>query len=170
MFERFTEQARRAVLSARDEAEAAGADAVGTEHLLLGVASVEDGLAARLLDQEGVGLDELREAVEAHGRLNDADVLATIGIDLEAVQSAVEEAFGPGALGSRRPNGRLPFTPASKKALELSLRETVGLRHDAIRTEHLLLGLVREGGLALELLHELGVEDPRRLVLDALAA
>jgi ATP-dependent Clp protease ATP-binding subunit ClpA len=174
MFERLTERARTVVVLAQAEASRLGHGWIGTEHLLLGVAAEREGLGGRLLADAGLSLDGLRSAiVEKIGRPQsfDADALATIGIDLEAVRDAVEQAFGPGALDRTRA-GRRPFTPRAKKVLELALREARDFGHDLIGTEHLLIGLARGEGFAAELLLERGLtlERTRALVREALAA
>jgi ATP-dependent Clp protease ATP-binding subunit ClpA len=169
MFERFTELARQVVVLAQDEAHRSGAPSIGTEHLVLGLAAEDRGLAAHVLAQAGMQLEPLRAAVRRRLALPDAEALATIGIDLEAVRRAVERTFGPGALGGCK-GTQVPFTPAAKKALELSLREAAALQHQFIGTEHILLGVEREGGTGLAVLRELGLGDVRRLVLDALEA
>ncbi len=147
MFERFTHGARDVVVRAQDEAAALGHDHIGTEHLLLGLAAGED-IAAGVLASLGVERAALRAAVAAlpHDGL-DADALASIGIDLEAVRRSVEESFGPGALSGRRGcrrgrrGGYAPLTPRAKRALELALREALVLGDRQIGPEHLLLGL-----------------------------
>ncbi|MFG2055227.1 Clp protease N-terminal domain-containing protein [Micromonospora sp. NPDC048930] len=189
MFERFTDRARAVVRHAIDEARAEGRRPVGTEHLLLGVLADGDNLAVRVLAAAGVRADELRAAVARHtaGGVDglgeaDAAALREIGIDLAAIVARIEESFGPDALreaspaprrwwgGRRRPDdGR--FSPRAKKVLELSLREAIRLRHHHIGTEHLLLGLLREGnGLAALVLTEAGadLDDLRRRVEAAL--
>ncbi|MDZ5447337.1 Clp protease N-terminal domain-containing protein [Micromonospora sp. 4G57] len=188
MFERFTDRARDVVRRARDEARAEGQRPVGTEHLLLGVLADDGNLAVRVLTDLGVRADDLRAAVRRHVArggvgLGDADAAALreIGIDLAAIVARIEESFGPDALreavpaprrrwGRRRYAGG-PFSPRSKKVLELSLREAIRLRHHHIGTEHILLGLLREGqGLAALVLTEAGVDldDLRRRVETAL--
>jgi ATP-dependent Clp protease ATP-binding subunit ClpA len=176
MFERFTEGARDAVVLAQEEAHLLRHNYIGTEHLLLGVLHQGSGPGSRALDRLRIDLDKIRADVvrlvgEGSPRdesMSDAEALRTIGIDVDEVRRRIEEAFGPGAL-ERRPRrrrrtgrcdatpgpitGRIPFTPRAKKALELSLREAVALGHTSIGTEHLLLGLVREGeGLAAQIL------------------
>jgi ATP-dependent Clp protease ATP-binding subunit ClpA len=144
MFERFTEEARAVVLLAQDEATALEADRIGAEHLLLGLAA-ERGAAARVLEPLGLGYAALRAELEQSGGGLDADALASIGIDLDEVRRRVEESFGPGALGGHR-KGRRPFSPEAKKALELSVREAIGLGDRHIGSEHILLGVVRDPG------------------------
>ncbi|WP_406036545.1 Clp protease [Micromonospora sp. NBC_00898] len=188
MFERFTDRARDVVRRAQDEARAEGQRPVGTEHLLLGVLADDDNLAVRVLTDLGVRADDLRAAVArhvAHGGvgLGDADAAALreIGIDLAAIVARIEESFGPDALREAAPAPRRrwgrrrcvggPFSPRSKKVLELALREALRLRHHHIGTEHILLGLLREGhGLAALVLTEAGVDldDLRRRVETAL--
>ncbi|TDC60522.1 Clp protease [Micromonospora sp. KC207] len=190
MFERFTDRAREAVKRARDEARAAGQRPVGTEHLLLAVLADPDNLATRVLRDAGVRAADLRAAVARHTAEGgaglaeaDAAALREIGIDLAAIVARIEESFGPDALRAavpaprrglrrrQRPGG--PFSPRSKKVLELSLREALRLRHRHIGTEHILLGLLREGGgPAALVLTEAGLDldDLRRRVEAALRA
>jgi ATP-dependent Clp protease ATP-binding subunit ClpA len=146
-----------------------------TEHLLLGVASDRDGLAARILADAGVSFEELREAVAGTvgrgGAYRDADALAAIGIDLAAVREAIESTFGRGALEPTRA-GYVPFTPRAKKALEIARREARALGHDYVGTEHLLLGLASSEGLAREVLAQRGLQRKRlrALVVETVAA
>ncbi|MEV4813261.1 Clp protease N-terminal domain-containing protein [Micromonospora avicenniae] len=189
MFERFTDRAREIVSRAYDEARAEGRRPVGTEHLLLALLSDEASLANRVLTGAGVNADDLRAGIRRHVEvggvgLGDADAAALreIGIDLAAIVARVEQTFGPDALreavpeprrrwGRRRHTGG-PFSPRSKKVLELSLREAIRLRHNHIGTEHILLGLLREGhGLAALVLTEAGadLDDLRRRVEQALS-
>jgi ATP-dependent Clp protease ATP-binding subunit ClpC len=128
MFERFTERARRVVVLAQDEARELDHNYIGTEHLLLGLLREGEGVAARALDE--------------------------LGISRAAVREQVVKLIGR---GGHTPSGHIPFTPRAKKALELSLREALQLNHNHIGTEHLLLGLLREGdGVAAQVLVELG--------------
>ncbi len=130
MFERFTDRARRVVVLAQHEARELNHNYIGTEHILLG------------LIREGEGV-----AVEA---------LKSLEISLETVRQQVEEAIGR---GQARPSGHIPFTPRAKKVLELSLRESHQLGHRYIGTEHILLGLIREGeGVAAQVLVSLGAD------------
>jgi ATP-dependent Clp protease ATP-binding subunit ClpA len=196
VFERFTEQAREAVVLAQVEARGLRHAYLGTEHLLLGVAEVPDGIAARVLLRLPLESPTIRaEIVRVVGEGptagigdRDAEALRSIGIDVEEVRRRIEETFGPGSLdrvpgrgrrrwGRRRCESgpgigwRLPFTPRAKKALELSLREALHLGHQWIGPEHLLLGLSREGdGLAGSILTAVGgsCDVIRRLVLDEL--
>jgi ATP-dependent Clp protease ATP-binding subunit ClpA len=170
MFERFTEEARAAVVGAERHATALHHGWIGTEHLLLGVVDERDGRAARLLERFEVTREWVLAEVEriiGRGEPDiDADALATLGIDLDAVRERVERTFGPGAL-SRRPcrrgllagDARRPFTPRAKKALELSLREALEMGDNFIASEHILLGLAREGdGVAAGILRSRGVD------------
>jgi ATP-dependent Clp protease ATP-binding subunit ClpA len=168
MFERFTTPARESVRRAQEEARELRHRHVGTEHLLLGVASV-DGPAAQVLASRGLTPDVLRRRLTVMTEDGlDSDALATVGIDLEQVRQATEAHLGPGALDKRLPpvkGGHLPLTKGAKKALELSLREALHLKSGEIGTGHLLLGLLREGeGMAVRLLVE------SRIDLDALRA
>jgi ATP-dependent Clp protease ATP-binding subunit ClpA len=185
MFERFTDRARNAVIAAQQEARRLGHDCIGTEHLLLGLLR-EKGTAARVLTDLGVTADAVEHEVVTFVRpapfgAADAEALGAIGIDLEEVKRRLEATFGPGALrwrpgrrGLRRgplPGRHIPFSPRAKKVLELSLREALRLKHNHIGTEHVLLGLVREGeGLAALVLTKLGadLEAVRARVLDEL--
>jgi ATP-dependent Clp protease ATP-binding subunit ClpA len=167
MFERFTDEARAAVVAAQGEAAELRHGWIGTEHLLLGVLAAGGG-GARLLAAFGVDHAGVREDVLRTIGMGDDDLdptaLATLGIDLDAVRERVERAFGPGALSRRarcRGGGtsvRIPFTARAKKALELTLREALALGARDLRSEHLVLGLLREGdGMAAQLLAQQGV-------------
>jgi hypothetical protein len=130
MFERFTDRARRVVVLAQEEARLLNHDHIGTEHILLG------------LIHEGEGVAYL--------------ALTELGISLDAVRAQVEAEIGQ---GSEAPGGHIPFTPRAKKVLELSLREALQLGHNYIGTEHILLGLIREGeGVAAQVLVGLGAD------------
>ena len=143
MFERFTANARRVIVQAQDEAKRLQHNYIGTEHLLLGLLGVPDGIACRALAGLGLSLEGARE-----------EVTAIIGT------------------GSKAPSGRIPFTPRAKKILELSLREALQLHHNYIGTEHILLGLVREGeGVAAQILTQHAeLTAIRTAVLDQLRA
>jgi ATP-dependent Clp protease ATP-binding subunit ClpA len=192
MFERFSNEARLVVVGAQDEARQLGHRYIGTEHVLLALLDPGAGIAFSVLSAAGMTRSQAQADIasllrnEAQLGEADADALGAIGIDLDAVRAKVEEAFGPGALdpepppprrglfGRRpaKPSGHIPFTRRSKKVLELSLREALLLRHNYIGTEHILLGILREGeGLAARLIHDAGVsfDDLRRQVLAALA-
>jgi ATP-dependent Clp protease ATP-binding subunit ClpA len=172
MFERFTDEAREAVVAAQREASALNHGHIGTEHLLLGLLADGDGRAARVLHEFSVDRAWARGEVErivGRGEPDlDADALATLGIDLDAVRERVERTFGAGALSRRRcrggllTRGHLPFTPRAKKVLELSLREAIAMADDHIGSEHVLLGLTREGdGVAARILGSHGVDCDR---------
>jgi ATP-dependent Clp protease ATP-binding subunit ClpA len=188
MFERFTKDAREVVVDARSQARTLGQRHVGTEHLLLALLEAQTGAAALLRDT-GLTEDGVRAAIARYlgqpGGLSDADVAALerIGIDIGAIREKIEESFGPGALDPEVPPTRSglfgrkvsggPFTPRSKKVLELSLREAIRLKHNWIGTEHILLGLIREGeGLAAKIMVDAGVDLAalRRAAEDSLRA
>ena len=130
MFERFTDRARRVVVLAQEEARLLNHNYIGTEHILLGLLNEGEGIAAKALE--------------------------SLGINLSAVREQVVEIIGQ---GQQAPTGHIPFTPRAKKVLELSLREALQLGHNYIGTEHILLGLIREGeGVAAQVLQKLGAE------------
>jgi len=129
MFERFTEKARKVVVKAQDEARYLKQNYIGTEHLLLGIIDENDGIAAKVLVEMGITLEEIRAAVK----------------------NVITE-------GSSESYEHIPFTPRAKKVLELSLREALQMGHNYIGTEHILLGLLREGeGVAARVLNSLGI-------------
>jgi ATP-dependent Clp protease ATP-binding subunit ClpC len=130
MFERFTDRARRVVVLAQEEARMLNHNYIGTEHILLGLIHEGEGVAAKALESLGINLDSVREQVQ--------------------------EIIGQ---GQQAPSGHIPFTPRAKKVLELSLREALQLGHNYIGTEHILLGLIREGeGVAAQVLVKLGAD------------
>ncbi|MGI8708415.1 MAG: ATP-dependent Clp protease ATP-binding subunit [Actinomycetota bacterium] len=130
MFERFTDRARRVVVLAQEEARLLNHNYIGTEHILLGLIHEGEGVAAKALESLGISLDKVRQQVE--------------------------EIIGA---GQSPPSGHIPFTPLAKKVLELSLREALQLGHNYIGTEHILLGLIREGeGVAAQVLVKLGAD------------
>src|SRR5437764_245077 len=130
MFERFTDRARRVVVLAQEEARMLNHNYIGTEHILLGLSHEGEGVAAKALE--------------------------SLGISLEAVRQQVEEIIGQ---GQQAASGHIPFTPRAKKVFELSLREALQLGHNYIGTEHILLGLIREGeGVAAQVLVKLGAD------------
>src|SRR6186713_3394531 len=130
MFERFTDRARRVVVLAQEEARMLNHNYIGTEHILLGLIHEGEGVAAKALESMNISLDAVREQVQ--------------------------EIIGQ---GQAAPTGHIPFTPRAKKVLELSLREALQLGHNYIGTEHILLGLIREGeGVAAQVLHKLGAD------------
>ena len=140
MFERFTERARHVLVVAQQEARSLNHNFIGTEHILLGLVAEGEGVAAQVLEALGVRLDIVQEKVRE-----------TVGASMET------------------PTGSPPFTPRAKKVLELSLREALQLGHNYIGTEHMLLGLVREGeGVGARVLEQLGVslDRARHIVLD----
>jgi len=133
MFEKFTDKARRVVVLAQEEAKLLNHNYIGTEHILLGLIHEGEGVAAKALE--------------------------SLGINLDAVRDQVQEIIGQ---GQQAPSGHIPFTPRAKKVLELSLREALQLGHSYIGTEHLLLGLIREGeGVAAQVLTRLGADTNR---------
>jgi ATP-dependent Clp protease ATP-binding subunit ClpC len=141
MFERFTTRARNAVVLAQEEARRLDHNYIGTEHVLLGLLREPEGIAGRALSR--------------------------LGISLEAARSSVEQIIGRGGQLSS-PEGHIPFTPRAKKVLELSLREALQLGHNYIGTEHILLGLIREGqGVAAQILVQRGadLERVRKMVM-----
>ena len=143
MFERFTDQARRVVVLAQEEARMLNHNYIGTEHLLLGLVHEGEGIAARALE--------------------------SLGITLNSVREQVQDIIGPGA---NAPSGHIPFTPRAKKVLELSMREAIQLNHGYIGTEHILLGMVRANeGVANQVLAKLGVEPAavRQAVMDLIS-
>jgi ATP-dependent Clp protease ATP-binding subunit ClpC len=140
MFTRFTPAARRVVVLAQEQARGLRHNYIGTEHLLLGV----------LAESEGVGAQALQGA----------------GITLDASRAGVEQLIGR---GQKTPSGHVPFTPRSKKVLELALRESHHLGHNYIGTEHILLGLLREGqGVGAQVIAAIGTQ-PAQLRASVLA-
>src|SRR5690554_4546278 len=130
MFERFTDRARRVVVLAQEEAKMLNHNYIGTEHILLGLIHEGEGVAAKAPESLGISLDAVREQVQ--------DIIGQ---------------------GQQQPTGHIPFTPRAKKVLELSLREALQLGHNYIGTEHILLGLIREGeGVAAQVLVKLGAD------------
>ena len=162
MFERFTQRAREVVSTAETEAATLGHAFIGTEHLLLGMLRIDGSVAQAVLNGAGLTYDQVRDEIcriVGPGQLGpeDAEALSSIGIDLAAVRAKVEESFGPDALGGAA-TGRRRFALRSKKVIELSLREAIRLHHRYIGTEHLLLGLIREGeGVGAKAIVNLGV-------------
>lgn len=142
MFERFTDRARRVVVLAQEQSRLLGHDYIGTEHLLLGLSKEMEGVAGKVL------------------------------IDLELTPEKIEEKLMTLIVrGTAAPAGHIPFTPRAKKVLELSLREALQLGHNYIGTEHILLGLMREGeGIGMQVLTGLGagIDDVRTRILEKL--
>jgi ATP-dependent Clp protease ATP-binding subunit ClpA len=164
MFERFTKDARRVVVLAQEDARMLNHHHIGTEHLLLAFCAHDNALRGTLR-AHGLEASDLRSRIVRHGGDPlDPEALRTLGIDLDAVREATEEAFGEGALdappGRRgRPTGHIPFTPQAKKALELSLRHAVRLKQKEIRSGHILLGLLHDKDfLAARLAAEAGAD------------
>lgn len=178
MFERFTNRARQSLVLAQVESRALGHDWLGTEHQLLGLLQLREGIAYEVLTGLGLTYTDARAGVIALiGSSLDAAALASIGIDLDEVRRHVEETFGPGALDDalqpQRPRGATPpFTPRAKRVLELALQESVALGHNYIGTEHVLLGIVREGeGIAAQVVGRVAsTEQLRQAVLERLRA
>jgi ATP-dependent Clp protease ATP-binding subunit ClpA len=144
VFERFTDRARRVVVLAQEEARILQHSYIGTEHILLGLIHEGDGVAAKVLE--------------------------SLGISLEMVRQQVEEIIGQ---GQSLPSGHIPFTPRAKKVMELSLREALQLSHNYIGTEHILLGIIREGeGVASQVLQrfEADLNTVRGRVLETLSS
>lgn len=168
MFERFTQEARDVVAGAQAQALRMGHGFIGTEHLLLGMLERRECRAAQVLADLGVGAPRVRGEIVRIVGLGapdlDADALATIGIDLDEVRTRVEATFGPGALARRGGrcgvmSPRVPFTARAKKVLELALREAMHRGDRRIGSEHVLLGLTREGeGVAARILRSRGVD------------
>ena len=163
MFERFTTEARATVIGAQEEARRLSSARMGTEHLLLALLG-QDTPTAAVLGRHGLTHDDLAATVarSACGDQLDADALTSLGIDLEAVRTTVEAAFGPGALEEpttpAASRGHVRLTPRAKKVLELSLREALAMRSRAISDGHIALGLIRDGhGRAMALLAARGV-------------
>jgi ATP-dependent Clp protease ATP-binding subunit ClpA len=133
MFERFTDRARRVVVLAQEEARMLDHNYIGTEHILLGLIHEGDGVACRALE--------------------------SLGISLEAVRQRVMVIIGRGQIPS---HGHIPFTARAKRVLEFSLREATQFGHHYIGTEHILLGIIREGeGVGAQVLVQLGADLPR---------
>ena len=197
MFERFTQGARDAVIRAQAEARELRQTPIGTEHLLVALLTDESGPVAVALHENGTGSGvdarfvraEIQRRVGPHPALvteeeadaEDKAALKAIGIDLDAVRTAIEENFGAGSLQLPREaqaakkrsllarfyagGGHIPFSPRAKKVLELSLREALRLNQKFIAPEHILLGIIREGnGLAMLILTDQGAD------IDALRA
>jgi ATP-dependent Clp protease ATP-binding subunit ClpA len=150
MFERFTKEARAAVVEAQQVARETRSATIDTRHLLAalvaGPGPAADALRDAGLDPDDVGARARRSITS--GEPLDADALAAVGVDLDAVRRRTDEVFGPGALdragaGKPRRGGHVPFTDDAKKALELALREAVRLKDKGIDGGHLLLGVLR---------------------------
>ncbi|HUK71869.1 MAG TPA: Clp protease N-terminal domain-containing protein [Streptosporangiaceae bacterium] len=167
MFERFSQDAREALIRSADEARLLRRDYIGPEHLLLSLAAQRTGVAAGALAGIGLDITDLRERLGAEaGATLDAAALASLGIDLESVRASAEAAFGPGALdrpsSSLRGRFRLggsPLNERAKKSIELALRAAVGHKHNYICTGHLLLGVLdKDNQTVLRLLAGAGAD------------
>jgi ATP-dependent Clp protease ATP-binding subunit ClpA len=152
MFEKFATPARRAVVAALEEAHRSGASRIGCEHLLIGLAHEQSGLAADALNDAGLSTGRLRELVADQPRRDtlDAEALASVGIDLDEVRQAADQAFGPGALdhpGRVRACGgtRARMTSDARKAMELALRATQASHSRSITSGHILIGIIDQG-------------------------
>jgi ATP-dependent Clp protease ATP-binding subunit ClpA len=150
MFERFTEEARAVVQVAVEQSAALGHDSVGGQHLLLGLLSPEAGAGHQVLHDAGLHADRVLEVVRRRtpgdGSLTeeDAESLRTLGIDLAVVLAHMAESLGPEAVAQSHPRHHRPrFSQPAKKTLQLALREAIWLKAGAIRSEHILLGLLR---------------------------
>jgi ATP-dependent Clp protease ATP-binding subunit ClpA len=179
MFERFHQDARQAVVLAREEAVRAGQSHIGCEHLLLGLLA-GPGVAAEALTAAGLQITSLRDLLPGGSAAGtgplDAEALASLGIDLDAVRRATDAAFGQGALervsAPRRDRLRITggrgMTPDAKKSLELALRAAVSLHHNYISSGHVLIGiLTQQPNTALAALSAAGI-DPGALRADVL--
>lgn len=186
MFERFTTAARAAVVAAQGEARELKAPRIGAVHVLLGVLVTEaDSPLGRTcadagLTADGVRSDLARSAVGRPLGDEDAEALRSIGIDLDAVRDSIEANFGADALDANgeeerkgwfaRRTGHIPFTAEGKKAVELSLREALARKDGEIRSEHLLLGLLRGAApdVVAVITPHVALPELRRQVLDLL--
>lgn len=182
MFEIFTDRAKRAVTLSQDEALSLGHDFIGTEHLLLGLCRVSDGMAGQVLSECGLTPDRVRAEVvrllaaagiTGTGGAPATDALAAIGIDVDEIRRRADDAFGPGQFFFPRP----AYTARAKTVLEQSLREGRALGHEYVGTEHVLLGLLAEGastgaGVGYRAIRALEVDPDalRAAVLDLIAA
>ena len=161
MFERFTKEARAAVVGTQEVARDTGSRSIDTRHLL--VVLVEDrGPVHCALRDTGADVEAVAEQARADLRAGGIDgvALAGIGVDLDAVRRQADAVFGRGALerAGRVPGGHIPFTPDAKKALELALREAIRLKQKSIYPGHLLLGILRAQSSGRALLQEVGVD------------
>jgi ATP-dependent Clp protease ATP-binding subunit ClpC len=176
VFEKFTDRAKRVLVLAQDEAMQQGHDFIGTEHVLVGLAGVRNTVAGEVLHEKGVTTKALRDeiarvlaasGVQLVGPQAATEALASIGIDVEEIRRRADETFGPGKFHFPRP----AFTPRAKRVLEYTLRQAVELDSATIGTEHILLGILRDGdGRAARILAEAGIsaDELRRAVVDGL--
>ncbi|MFI5605762.1 Clp protease N-terminal domain-containing protein [Amycolatopsis sp. NPDC051903] len=166
MFERFTQDARMAVVEAQIVAREAGAREIELTDVLAGLARTENGSALRVLQELGVSREDVLaelDRVRRRGGISDADVeaLTEFGIDVEQIVERIEETHGPGALaggGRRGKRGHIPFAADAKRTLELSLREALKLGDKQLRQEHILLALTQQKGPVPDLLAARGVD------------
>jgi ATP-dependent Clp protease ATP-binding subunit ClpA len=178
VFEKFTNLAKRSITLSQDEAITLGHDFIGTEHMLLGLVRVPEGMAGEILGEQGVTAGQVRAqtlrlleaaGVSANGGREAAEALAVIGIDVEEIRRRADDTFGPGRFKFPRPG----YTRRAKQVLELTLRESTELGHDYVGTEHLLLALLTEGeGVGVQALGGIGVDPAalRTTVLDRVRA
>lgn len=170
MFERFSREARAAVISAQQVAREAASRTIDTRHVLVALAE-QEGPASAALRQVGVDVDRLTSTLRTDLKASglDTEALASLGIDLDAVRERTDAVFGPGALDrAGHSPGHIPFTRDAKKALQLALREAVRLKHRSIDERHLLLGILRADSPGRDALAEHGVDvDELRRVLEA---
>jgi ATP-dependent Clp protease ATP-binding subunit ClpA len=170
MFERFTKQARAAVVGARQVARDTGSRSIDTRHVLVALAE-NPGPVYRAFGQAGADAEAVAAKARADLRAGglDGDALASLGIDLDAVRRQADAVFGPDALerAGRAPRAHIPFTPDAKKALELALREAIRLKHKSIDSGHLVLGILRAENPGRTLLLQTGVDtDALRTALE----
>jgi ATP-dependent Clp protease ATP-binding subunit ClpA len=191
MFERFTRQARVAVVLAQEEARELRTREIGPQHLLLGVLQADDNDLSAVLSGYGLTADVVRDRLIETSTTTDesfdedAEALRAIGIDLRAVRDSVARTFGADAFdnalhrsgrrrGRQRRSSRIPFTRAAKKSLELAVRETLAHKGNEIGCEHLLLGIMRSGdkatvGLITEHVYTAQLRDSILALLDKAA-
>ena len=183
MFERFTNRARNVLGLAQEEAKELNHNFLGTEHLLLGLLREGQGVGGRTLAALGIELESTRSDVAeivglGAGLVSDAEVLRSIGIDLDEVLRAAAESFGADKVdhlvrnGSCQDTAKAAYVPRAKKVLELSVREALRLGHKYIGTEHILLAIVREGeGVAAQILirRTSGLDAVRDAVLETMS-
>jgi ATP-dependent Clp protease ATP-binding subunit ClpA len=178
VFEKKTNLAKRSLTYAQDEAITLGHDFIGTEHLLLGLVRVREGVAGELLHSYAITLERARAealrvleaaGVPATGGREATEALAAIGIDVDEIRRRADDTFGPGRFYFPRPG----FTMRAKTVLELARREAEALGHDAVGPEHLLLGMLTEGqGVGVQVITALGVDPAtlRPVIISRLAA
>ncbi|WP_020662998.1 Clp protease N-terminal domain-containing protein [Amycolatopsis benzoatilytica] len=168
MFEKFTRDARMAVVEAQEAARESGAAEISAQAVFAGLARIQDGAAVRVLAELGISRDEVfaeLARVRRRGGISDLDAaaLTEFGIDVDQIVARIEESHGPGALarsGVRAKRNHLPFTPDAKLALQMSLREAQELGDKELGQEHLLLALVKQRGPVADFLAARGVDYP----------